>query len=92
MSSVFELHERIRRLRQMLGYFKSAAILTGAEVRNAAQDGQGEQAHQEWMKLIEDIGDCLATAQSGAQAPAADADFKMTLGDAGGRVPEETLH
>jgi hypothetical protein len=92
MSSLFELHERIRRLRQMLGYFKNAAMLTGAEVRNATEAGRGEQTQQEWTKLIEDIGECLATAQTGAQAPAPNASFKSTLGRAGPRVPEETLH
>jgi len=92
MSSLFELHERIRRLRQMLGYFKNAAMLTGAEVRNAAQAGQGGETQQEWTKLIEEIGDCLAAAQGGAPAPAAEAGFKATLGHKARRVPEETLH
>jgi len=92
MSSLFELHERIRRLRQMLGYFKSAALLTGAEVRGAAQTGQGETTQQEWTKLIGEIGDCLTAAQGGTAAPAAEAGFKATLGEKPRRIPEETLH
>ena len=92
MSSLFELHERIRRLRQMLGYFKNAAMLTGAEVRNAAQTGQGEPTQQEWTKLIEEVGDCLAAAQGRTQSPTADAAYKATLGQKARRVPEETLH
>jgi hypothetical protein len=64
MSSIFDLPERVQRLRQMFSYFKNAALLTGAEVRDAVQANAGDKALEEWASLLSDIRDCFSAAQA----------------------------
>jgi hypothetical protein len=74
MSSIFDLPERLQRLRQMFTYFRNAALLTGVEVRDSVDAGSGEIAHEEWVRLLTDVNDCLLAAQAlvgGTGGPAA---------------------
>jgi hypothetical protein len=59
MASIFDLEDRVRRLRQTFSYFKNAAILTAAEVQNSTAD----VATQEWVALINEIQECLLQAE-----------------------------
>ena len=64
MSSIFELNERVRRLRETFSYFKNAALLTGAEVREAAQGGSDQEVHAEWARLLGELRQCLQVAEA----------------------------
>ncbi len=48
MSSIFDLPERVQRLRQMFSFFRDAALLAGAEVRDSVEAGSGAKAQDEW--------------------------------------------
>jgi hypothetical protein len=63
MSSLFELNERVRRLRETFLYFKNAALLTGAEIRDSDAI-EGERARIEWARLLEELRACLEAAES----------------------------
>ncbi len=64
MSSIFELGERVRRLRETFLYFRNAALLTGAELRSALPRGDDEQAIAEWTRLLAEVRQCLEAAEA----------------------------
>jgi len=86
MSSIFDLPERLQRLRQMFSYFKNAAVLTGAEVRDAVQANAGAKAHEEWLSLLTDISECLSSAQA-----LTDPDGVPATQPAAPRLPEDAV-
>jgi hypothetical protein len=63
MSTVFDLHEHVRRLRTTFLYFKNASYLTGAEVQKAQQMRTDAPAQAEWIGLVAEMRALLLTLE-----------------------------
>ncbi len=84
---MFKLQERLARLRQMSGYFKSAAVLTGDEIRTMLPNDPA--AHKEWFGLLADMRACLHAMEAiGLETAAIESSRKVSIQNATGR----TLH
>jgi branched-subunit amino acid aminotransferase/4-amino-4-deoxychorismate lyase len=69
MSSTFDLHEHVRRLRTTFSYFKNASSLTGEELQRAQHMLRDERARAEWFGLIAEIRDLLLALEGLAPEP-----------------------
>ena len=75
MSSLFEIHDRIRRLRGVYSFFGDAAAQCGAELANAPGPGIDERTREEWARLISDARDFMSDAEGWAPLPDDDGDI-----------------
>ena len=64
MSSIFKLHERVRRLRVALSYLIEATASERDELRAALQTRADEQACKEWTQLLAEAREYLTAAET----------------------------
>ena len=64
MSSIFKLHERVRRLRDALSYLIEATASDSAELQRALQTQADEQACEEWTQLLAEAREYLSAAET----------------------------
>jgi hypothetical protein len=58
MSSMFELDERIHRLRETLSYLRAATLSDAAEIKSAAQ------SREDWLKFVAELRDFFSATQT----------------------------
>jgi hypothetical protein len=64
MSSIFKLHERVRRLRGALSYLTKATASDSAELRSALHTRADKQACKEWTELLAEAREYLSAAET----------------------------
>ena len=82
MSSIFEVRDRVCRLRQTFSYFRNAAILTGSEIRHALRSDVA--ARDEWASLLSEVRGCLMVLEAAApeEKSTGKADFDQKISPA----------
>jgi hypothetical protein len=63
MSSLFDTHDRVRRLREVFAYVRDAASDGNDELRNALERNADERTRKEWEKLVSEVREFLREAE-----------------------------
>jgi hypothetical protein len=64
MGSIFELHARVRRLRDTLSYLKNTTAADADRLRDALRTRADVRAFDEWTLLVADLREYIAVVET----------------------------